>query len=116
MAELKFALRLSSCPLLHAVEGLDRGHRRRFLFEALRHGLGLLHRAQDVQPEKLLDVVIRPAPAKQLRRQLRVGRDVLETDRRLLDAIEVGSEPDVIDAGRLSNVVDVVGDECDCRL
>ncbi len=67
-----------------------------------------LHHPQDVQPEDLLDLVVRVAAAQQFRGQRRILRDVLHALRHAGDAVEVAAEPDVVDARDLLDVIDMV--------
>ena len=64
---------------------------------------------QDVAAEDLVDVRLGVAAAEQFLRQPGVARDVFEADRDAGDAVEVGADAGVVDAGDLDDVVDVVG-------
>ena len=47
---------------------------------------------------------------EQFLRDVRIARHVFELLRRAVDAVEVGAEADVIDAGHLDDVLDVIDD------
>src|SRR5262249_22120437 len=72
--------------------------------------LGLAQHAQDVLAEQFPQVAFLPAAAQELGGDRRIAGDVLEADRRGRDAVEVGAEPDVVDAGDARDVLDVVAD------
>src|SRR5215207_24747 len=85
---------------------LGRGHRAELLGDAARVAEG----PQDVAAEDLADVGIGVAAPQQLVGEAGEARDVLEADWPGGDAVEVGADADVVDAGDLGDVVDVVGD------
>src|SRR6476660_7768032 len=91
---------------------LDQQSRRRSAFQLklLRDFFHLPHRAQDVEAEDFLQVVLFVSPAKQFSGQHGIRRDVLHAlhDRR--NPVEVAAETDVIDSGDLPDVIDVIGD------
>ena len=57
-----------------------------------------------------MDVRLGVAAFQQLLGQSGVVRNVLEADRPGGDPVEVGADADVVDAGDLDDVVDVIGD------
>src|SRR5664279_1673456 len=75
-------------------------------FEPLRDRLGAAQRAEDVSTSELHEVRLGPAAPDQLGEEIRIRRDVLETDGPVVVAVEVGTEPDVVDARDPAHVLD----------
>src|SRR3954471_3548702 len=99
-----------------AVELLDRGVRWWPLpLQALRHALRLREHTQHVAAGELREVRVAPAAARQLSDDRWILRHVLEASDRLLDAIEVAADADVIGPDDLSNMLNGVGNLADRR-
>src|SRR6266550_8739932 len=100
-----------------AVELLDRRRRRLALFlELCRYLLSRLQHAQNISVGEFGEVRVAPSSTRQLRENRGKSRNVFETDDVFRDSVEVGSDSDVVDAGDLPHVLDVIGHLGDRRL
>ena len=93
----------------------DRVRRRPLFLQSRGHCFRLLHHAQHVQAGKLFQFVVRVSAADQLFEELRIVGDAFESGRRRGDAVEVAADADVIGAGDLHDVLDVIGNVGDRR-
>src|SRR5262245_3690802 len=72
--------------------------------------LRLAQHAEEVAAEDLHQLLLPVAAVEQRLRQVRIAADILQLARSAVDAVEVAADADVVDAGNLDDVVDVVGD------
>src|SRR5207245_428912 len=82
----------------------------------LGDALGCFQDAHGVVPGQFAEVGRGPAAVEQFGEQVRVAGNVAQVGRGVLDAVEVAAEADVVDAGDLSHVVKVIGDDRRARL
>src|SRR5258708_7007511 len=100
-----------------AVELLDRRRRRLALFlELRRYLLSRLQHAQNISVGEFGEVRVAPSSTRQLGENRGKRRNVFEADDVLRNSVEVGSDSDVVDAGDLPHMVDVIGHLGDRRL
>src|SRR3984957_15827435 len=108
-AGLVFVARRRLARLEYRPRCLLRAHRR-------RNVLAVGHDPQHVGPGELRDVAVAPAAAHELGQQVRILIDALETARRIGNAVEIRAESDMVDAGHLPDVIDMIGDLRERRL
>ena len=79
--------------------------------------LRLAHHAKDVPAGKLGEILVAPAPPDQLGEEQRIAADAVHPGRRFLvrNPVEVAADPDMIVAGHLHDMLDVIGDLADGR-
>ena len=78
--------------------------------EAARGPLGLSHDAQHILARQFPEVFVGPTPARQLREEGGVGRNVLEPLHHRRNAVEVTTDPDVVGSRHPPDMLDVISD------
>src|SRR6266516_1186492 len=69
-----------------------------------------LHHPQNITTQDLVDIAFRVPPSQKLSSQVWQIGDRLQIRRQGLHAIEVRANADVVDAGQLNNVIDMIDD------
>src|ERR1043165_5439493 len=86
--------------LLNALSEREAASGRMPSLPVLRDRFRFAHHPQHIAAEDFVDRLARMATVQELLRDVRKARDIFELSRTAADAVEVGTDADVIDAGR----------------